>query len=98
MSTFSWSWSEKAHNAWAAKRQNGFVRFVLVSGLLGWGLPMFALMAGGPAFFGFPHKADSTIFFWLSQAIVWAVCGLFFGWSMWVYSERQFRKHAPRAP
>ena len=98
MSTFSWLWSEKTHNAWEMTRQEGMRRFILVRGVLSWGLPMFVLMAGGPVFFAFPHPAEPTVSYWLIQAAIWTLCGAIFGWSMWHHSERQFRKHGQSAP
>lgn len=42
MNSYFWCWSAKTHQRWAATRAQGKRKFILVKGVLAWGLPMFA--------------------------------------------------------
>jgi len=93
MAAFPWYWSEKQHKAWAIKRAKGMWRFVLVDGLLAWGVPMFLIMAVGPAVYGLPFRANPTSMYWLWQPLLWAGAALFYGIGTWSLSERWYLKH-----
>lgn len=96
MANFSrWTWSEKQHQRWAEVRQKGRGRYVLENGVLGWGAPMFVVMAGGPAWFGLPYHADSSPWYWTSSAMLWGGAGLLVGFWTWQTSEKQFQTHEP---
>lgn len=94
MSTFHWYWSAKQHSAWALKRAKGKARFILVDGLLAWGVPMFAVMAVGPAVLGLPFRTTPTPMYWVWQPLLWAGAGLLYGVATWHFSERLHDKHA----
>lgn len=74
---------------WETTRQAGKKKFILFSGVLAWGLPMFVVMT-------FivnrrPEVVLSSAMILLSAAI-WALGGALFGWLMWMMSERKYQK------
>lgn len=71
---------------WKEIRAKGMLRFVLLSGVLSYGLAMFVVMT-----FVVNRDKLSTSFIGIS-AIVWAIGGALFGLIMWFVQERQFRK------
>lgn len=74
---------------WAATRLKGKAHFVWYRGVLGWGAPMYAIMAVVPAL---THRVAATPFYFVWQAGLWGAAGALFGVVMWNFSERQFRK------
>jgi len=44
MRKFSWWWSEGTHENWRALRTKGCLHYILIRGVLSWGLPMFLMM------------------------------------------------------
>lgn len=74
---------------WAATRQKGKRRFILVSGLLCYGLPMFAIMT-----FFVNRRPDRPITLMMVgiSAVTWALGGAAFGWIMWHLTERRYQK------
>jgi len=58
-------------------------RFVLRSGVVFYGLPMFFIMT-----FLIPHPRWTT----LQSALLWLIAGVGFGVAMWLVQERRFRK------
>ena len=88
-----WLWKEKQHKAWAAQRLTSKARFLVINGVLAWGLPMFLVMGVGPALFGFPYRVTMTPFYWVWQPLLWAAAGLFYGLAMWHFCERLYQKH-----
>ncbi|WP_233171922.1 hypothetical protein [Dyella sp. ASV21] len=73
----------KEFDRWAKIRQQGMWRFVLRSGLLFYGVPMFLIMT-----FLIPHPRLSHA----QSAALWLLAGLGYGMAMWVVQERRFRK------
>ena len=71
---------------WEKVRAKGRTRYVLVSGVLSYGLPMFVVMTF------LVHRADLSPRFVGISAIVWAIGGALFGAIMWYVLERQYRK------
>ncbi|WP_201312693.1 hypothetical protein [Dyella sp. EPa41] len=58
-------------------------RFVLRSGVVFYGLPMFFTMT-----YLIPHPRLTT----LQSALLWLIAGVGFGVAMWLVQERRFRK------
>jgi len=75
---------------WEKVRQKGRLRFILLTGVAGWGLPMFAVMT-----FVVNRRPDSppTPSFILVSAVIWALGGAVFGLSMWTISEKKYQKY-----
>lgn len=71
---------------WREIRGKGMLRYVLVGGVLSYGLAMFVVMT-----FVVNRDKLSTSFIGIS-AIAWSIGGAFFGLAMWFVQERQFRK------
>ena len=89
MKHYSWYWSGKTHERWAVTRAQGKNKFILVNGVLAWGLPMFVVMALMPILSG---KATASPSYFAVMIPLWAVAGLCFGWGTWALSERLFRR------
>ncbi|MGY0798829.1 hypothetical protein ACW7G0_07235 [Lysobacter sp. A286] len=71
---------------WKETRQKGMLRFVLVNGVLAYGLIMFIVMT-----FVVHRDKLSVNFVWIS-AMVWSIGGALFGVLMWIINERKFHK------
>ncbi|MDF2444855.1 MAG: hypothetical protein K0S46_91 [Moraxellaceae bacterium] len=71
---------------WEKIRAKGRARFILVNGMLGYGISMFFAMT----FF----VLDDPITFWLlvSWAVIWLIGGAIFGALIWYVQERQYNK------
>ncbi len=75
----------KNRENWEATRAKGRTRFILVTGVLGWGLPMFLFMT----FWVQKVSVDDVGSIALSMAL-WAVGGLGFGYWVWRVSEKKY--------
>lgn len=92
-----WAWNDKHQARWTAIRARGRARFVLVNGILGWGLPMFLFMAVCPKLFSFPFPPRPGEYYWLWTSALWVVAGAIFGTGTWYFSERSYRRHESKA-
>jgi hypothetical protein len=72
---------------WARTRGQGMLRYVLLSGVVFYGLPMFLIMT-----FLIPHPRLSTV----QSALLWLLAGAGYGVAMWLVQERRYRKVAGR--
>ncbi|QLG88022.1 hypothetical protein HQ393_06970 [Chitinibacter bivalviorum] len=81
--------SAKLRNNWAITRTKGRWNFILVRGILGWGLPMFLGMSCLPVL---TRHIQPTLAYFVPQIILWSLAGGLFGLIIWLFSERQFRK------
>ncbi|PKM14598.1 MAG: hypothetical protein CVV12_13105 [Gammaproteobacteria bacterium HGW-Gammaproteobacteria-2] len=61
-------------------------RFVLLAGVLSWGVPMFVVMTF------FVHRANLSPKMLAAPALIWLMGGALFGVAMWLLAERQYRK------
>lgn len=68
---------------WGKAREQGMLRYVLVTGVLSWGLPMFIVMT-------FVVSRSNTPI--AVSALIWAVGGVAFGVAMWLVQEYRYRK------
>ena len=68
---------------WARTRERGMWRFVLRSGVVFYGLPMFFIMT-----YLIPHPRLNT----LQSALLWLIAGAGYGVATWIVQERRFRK------
>jgi hypothetical protein len=73
---------------WARAREQGVVRFVLRSGVLFYGLPMFVVMT-----YLIPHPRLSTG----QSALLWLAAGAFYGIATWLVQEHRYRKVGGRS-
>jgi len=73
---------------WESTREKGLLHFVLIRGVLLWGLPMFIFMA----FIGKPFSNGFTSSTALVHYVVWPVAGVLFGLLTWCMSERMYKK------
>ena len=71
---------------WKEIRAKGMLRYVLVSGVLSYGLAMFVVMT-----FVVNRDRLGTTYIGIS-AIAWTIGGALFGEAMWFVQECQFRK------
>lgn len=75
---------------WETTRQKGRTQFVLLYGVLAWGLPMFVVMT-----FFLNRQRDKPISsgMILISVVIWAIGGACFGLAMWAISERKYQKY-----
>ena len=78
----------KEFDRWAKVREQGMLRYVVRSGVVFYGLPMFLIMT-----YLIPHPRLSTG----QSAALWLVAGAGYGIAMWLVQERRFRKAAGRS-
>ena len=71
--------------AWAATRAKGMLRFVLLAGVLAWGIPMFVLMTF------FVNDDRATPMGIAISAAIWGIAGALFGVTLWFLAERRYR-------
>lgn len=79
----------KRMTTWATTRKNGKWHFVLVRGVLGFGLPVFLGTSCVPVL---RHRVQPTLQYFVPQILIFALSGILFGILIWHFSERQFRK------
>jgi hypothetical protein len=75
---------------WEKVRRGGKWRFVLINGVVSWGVPMFVVMT-----FVVNRSPDRPLTPGLVgiSAALWAFGGFSFGLVMWTISERRYQKH-----
>jgi len=76
---------------WEAKRKGGMLQFIMLTGVLSWGLPMFLLMT-----FVVDHwwkRHPLTLNSMLVPGVIWFFAGIFFGWTIWRLSERKYQAY-----
>ena len=94
----SWSWGDKHQQRWSAIRAKGRTRYILVNGVLSYGLPMFLVLGVSPKLFNFPFPARPSDTYWLWQPLLWAAAGAIYGVGTWYASERSYRRYETKAP
>lgn len=73
---------------WARTRAQGKYRFVLLSGVLAYGVPMFVIMT-----FMIPHPKFTKP----ESALLWLLTGACYGIATWLMQEYRYRKAAPKS-
>jgi len=81
--------TSKSFQKWAVTREKGKWRFVLQTGVLAWGVPMFVIMT-----FFLNRRPDTPLSIGMIaiSALIWAIGGACYGLAMWTVSERKYRK------
>lgn len=75
---------------WQKIRQKGQLKFILINGMLSWGLPMFAVMT---FVFNEPTNENGIRFGFIAVSMgIWAIAGLLFGKLIWLITERRYQK------
>ncbi len=80
----------KGMRNWEKARAGGMTRFVLLRGVLSYGLTMFVVMTF------IVHRGDLSSRFIAISAGLWLVGGAVFGALTWVLMERIYRKFVPK--
>lgn len=80
----------KGMRNWEKARAGGMTRFVLLRGVLSYGLTMFVVMTF------IVHRGDLSARFIAISAGLWLVGGAVFGALTWVLMERIYRKFVPK--
>jgi hypothetical protein len=75
-------------NAWESTRLKGKLNFFFFNGVLSYGLPMFIVMA----FMNQPFAEGFTSTAAIVHCTVWPLAGLFFGVTMWHFTESKYKK------
>lgn len=78
---------------WESMRALGRTRYVLQYGVLMWGVPMFFVMS-----FVVNRPAQVTPRWIVTSAILWALGGAGFGWTMWWISEIKYQRYLQSKP
>lgn len=73
---------------WERVRAQGLRRYVVVHGMLAYGLPLFLVMTF------VVHREHLAWRFVLVSAAAWALGGALFGWVMWHARDRLYRRLA----
>jgi len=76
-------------NRWALQRARGRWHYILTTGVIGYGVPMFVVMT-----FVVNRPAHLTPGLVAVMAAMWAVGGLAFGACVWYFSERRYKRLA----
>lgn len=74
---------------WKVQREQGRPKFVLVTGILSYGVPMFAVTT-----FAMPllrHRPLPSAFAIAFAALMWLLGGVIFGFMLWWVNERNYR-------
>ena len=80
----------KGMRNWEKTRAGGMMRFVLLRGVLSYGLTMFIVMTF------IVHRGDLSARFIAISAGLWLVGGATFGALAWVLMERIYRRLVPK--
>lgn len=75
---------------WKSVRQKGLLRYVLVHGVLMYGLPLFVVMTF------FVHRDKLATAFVAISAVLWTTGGVAFGLLTWWWWERRYRAAVAR--
>lgn len=88
---------EKQARKWKKTRSGGQLKFVLLKGMLGWGVPVFVLMSFGGLYLPMIEFADDwsdiTPRCLVGQAALWSAGGLVLGKSIWEFNERLYARY-----
>ncbi len=79
--------NQKDIDKWEVMREKGVARFLVLHGVLGWGLPMFIIMT-----FVVNHTSLDDLSRIFASVIIWGIGGLCFGYWMWRIGERRYQK------
>jgi hypothetical protein len=71
---------------WRKKREGGKARYILLTGVLGWGMTMFVVVTF------VVNKRPEGFKSILVGLLIWVVCGAGFGWLTWALNEHLYRK------
>ena len=86
---------EKAIARWERVRARGRLRYVLMHGVLFWGLPMLLAMTGVTYVqqygWAWPSAETERILLMLVNLIIWPIGGYLFGAAMWSVLEGAYR-------
>src|SRR5262249_8159751 len=80
---------------WEETRKKGKANYILVNGLLAWGLPMFVIMT-----FFVLRKKDEPLRLDLVaiSAVLWGLGGISFGLATWTMSEKKYQRYLRESP
>ena len=90
-----WWWPKSSHLKWSEIRARGVRHFILVRGLLIFGVSAFAVSLVVPTLFG------ASVFTWGKIAATLLICAVAgFVWAVvtWYLNERAFSKYSESAP
>ncbi|WP_041590361.1 hypothetical protein, partial [Teredinibacter turnerae] len=84
---------EKQFIKWENTRIKGKRNFILVNGIVSWGIPMFVVMT---FFVNKPEEGHMSVVLICINALIWTLGGLAFGFFTWSASERMYKKELAR--
>jgi hypothetical protein len=77
----------KNWSKWEATRSKGLLRFVLLSGVLGWGVSV-AIVYSLVMWAVFPHLQPGPLL--ARSLIIFPAAGVLWGLAVWFWTERQY--------
>ena len=80
---------DKQFDKWQKMRAKGKEKFILINGLLSWGVPMFVVMT---FVVNMPENGEMVFGLIAINALIWALGGLAFGYFTWTLSEKNYQK------
>lgn len=84
---------EKQFEKWTKLRQKGKWNYILMNGLLAWGVPMFVVMT---FVVNKPESGHMPISMIAIHVLIWVLGGLGFGYFTWSVSEKAYQKESQR--
>ena len=86
---------EQRLQRWAVTREKGKARFILLYGVLGWGLTAAVVRSLLKGFL----EPNGRVPIWVATDFaIYPALGALYGWLVWWLNERKFKGRAPAAP
>lgn len=90
-------WNSAKASKWEKVRSRGKRHFVLIRGVLGWGLVMFLFMTVFSHFqktgFKAPSFDDISITIIVINAVIWPIAGFVWGACTWSITDKSYLKY-----
>jgi hypothetical protein len=80
---------ERELAAWEQAQQQGFAKFVVINGVLSWGLPMLIIIG----YFNNVLGAGATLSSIVLHCVIWFSAGGIFGAVLWWISSYRYQKY-----
>jgi hypothetical protein len=88
---------ELLRQQWQRQRAKGKLRFILLWGALGWGLPFGVLYAASQAYFRHYSMLKEPVLL-LAFVPILLLCGCGFGLSLWHSNEKRYKNNSSSYP
>ena len=86
-------WTDVEVRKWEASKHRGLMRFLLVEGMLKWGVISFIIFS--PATFkSITLEAEEPVTYFLLSCLVWVIASLCYGAAVWSATNYAFHRKA----